>query len=260
MNKLEHTSDPTTTRWPTVRRFARTWYWAARPFTLSAAVVPILVGSALAFHDGKANPVLLLLMLVASILVQATANLVDEFSDHARPEGKEKLIAPYKVIALGLLSPRAVKGGAMVLFGIATIIGLYLVSVAGWPVLALALCSAVVAYFYAGGPRPLGTMGLGQPLVFIFMGPVMVLGAYYVQARAFTYEALWLSLPVGCTVTAILAANDLRDMEEDRTVGKRTPVTRFGRGFGRVQWAVLVAIAFVSAVALAVTRHPGLAA
>lgn len=259
MDGLQKTA-ATPTGWQQLRRFVRTWYWAARPFTLSASVVPILLGSALAFRDGESSPLLVLLMLVASMFVQATANLVDEYSDHARPEGKDKLVAPYKVIALGLLSPKAVKRGAMVIFGIATLIGLYLVSVAGWPVLALALSSAAVAYFYAGGSRPLGTLGLGQPLVFVFMGPVMVMGAYYVNTGLFTYEAFLLSLPVGCTVTAILAANDLRDMEEDVSAGKRTIVTAYGRKAGRLQWAALIAIAFVAAVVLAAAGHPGLTA
>ncbi len=239
---------------------ARAWYWASRPFTLPASVVPVLVGSALAFQEGKANPGLFVLVLVASMLVQITTNLVDEYSDHARPEGKEKLLAPYKVIARGELSAKAVKRGALVCFGLATAIGLYLIAVAGWPILAICAGSGVVAYLYAGGPKPLGTLGLGQPLVFVFMGPVMVMGAYYVQARAFTLDGLLLSVPLACTVTAILAANDLRDLEEDRTGGKTTPVTLFGRKAGRWEWTMLVAAAFVIVAVLALTRTPTLLA
>ncbi|MDO8491585.1 MAG: 1,4-dihydroxy-2-naphthoate octaprenyltransferase, partial [Dehalococcoidia bacterium] len=235
-----------------LRRQAVAWYWASRPFTLSASVVPVLVGSALAFRQGKADPFLFVLLLLGSVLVQITANLVDEYADDARPEGKGKLLAPYKVIALGRLSRTAVRRGAMVTFAVATGVGIYLTGVAGWPVLAICLAGAATAYFYAAGPRPLGTLGLGQPLVFIFMGPAMVVGAYFVQARFFNIEALWLSLPVGLAVTAILAANDLRDLEEDRQAGKLTPVTLLGRGFGRGEWMFLVAAAFLSVVALAV--------
>ena len=209
------------------------WYRAARPFTLSASIIPVLVGSSLAYREGRFSLLLFVLALAASLLVQAGANMVDEFSDHARPEGSGKLLAPYKVIALGLLSSKAVKWGAAVCFGVATIVGIYFISVAGWPILAMCLASAAVAYFYSAGPKPLGSIGLGHPLVFFFMGPVMVVGAYYVQTQTFTLEALWLSLPIGCTVTAILIANDLRDMEEDSSVAKITPVTRFGRLFGK---------------------------
>ncbi|MBI4311203.1 MAG: 1,4-dihydroxy-2-naphthoate octaprenyltransferase [Chloroflexi bacterium] len=244
--------------WGRVWRKASPWYRASRPFTLSASAVPVLVGSALAFREGKASFGLFLLVLVASMLVQVTANLVDEYADAARPEGKAKLPAPYKVIALGLLSTTAVKRGALAFFAAATIIGLYLVAVAGWPVLAICLASALVAYLYSAGPRPLGAMALGQPLVFLIMGPAMVMGTYYVHARAFTPETLWLSLPVGCTVTAILAANDLRDEEEDRAAGKRTLVTLLGRRFGRWEWTALAAAAFLLVLALA--RVAGLGA
>lgn len=237
---------------------ARAWYWAARPFTLSAAVVPVLVGSALALQEGTARPVPFALMLIASVLVQATTNLVDEFTDHSRPEGKHKLPAPYKVISLGLLSSREVKAGAAVCFAMATGIGLYLVSISGWPVLAICLAGAAAAYLYSAGPRSLRLKVLGHPLVFLFMGLGMVLGAYYVYARTFTFEALFLSLPVGCTVTAILVANDLRDMEEDSAAEKPTPITVLGRRFGRWEWTWLVAAAFLLVVAAAIAGFPGL--
>ncbi len=241
----------------TVWQQAKVWYQASRPFTLSAALAPVLVGSSLAFREGMFSPWLFALVLLGSLLVQAAANLVDEYSDHDRPEGNQKLLAPYKVIALGLLSSTAVKRGAIVYFAIATAIGLYLAAVSGWPILAFCLGSAAAAYFYSAGPRPLGTIGLGQPIVFLFMGPVMVLGAYYVQTRVFTLEALWLSLPVACTVTAILAANDIRDLEEDRAAKKQTIATWLGRSFANWEWTLLVAAAFLVVLGLALLRVTG---
>ena len=239
------------------RHWTRVWFWASRPFSLTASVVPVLVGSALAFAEGRANPLLLALMLVASVLVQAGTNLVDEYGDHERPEGRQKLLAPYKVIALGLLSPRAVRRGALVSFGVATAVGLYLVAVTGWPLLAVCLASLAVAYLYAGGPKPLGSLGLGQPLVFVFMGVLMVAAVYYVHTHTVTRDALLLSLPVACLVTAILVANDLRDLEEDAAAGKVTPVTLWGRPFGRRAWTALVAGAYAAVVALVVWGAPG---
>ncbi|OGO38958.1 MAG: 1,4-dihydroxy-2-naphthoate octaprenyltransferase [Chloroflexi bacterium RBG_16_57_8] len=233
-----------------MRKTVGAWYRASRPFTLSAAMAPVLVGSSLAFRDGQISPVILVMVLVASLLVQVTANLVDEYSDHARPEGKDKFLAPHKVIALGVLSGKAVKRGAMLCASIASVVGLYLVIATGWPLLIICLLSLAAAYFYSGGPRPLGNIGLGHPLVFVFMGPVMVAGSYYVQTHAFAAGALWLSIPVACSVTAILVANDLRDMEEDKAAGKTTPVTRWGRGFGRWEWTVLVSVAYAVPVAL----------
>ena len=237
------------------RQKVQTWYRASRPFTLSAALAPVLVGSSLAFRDGRANLGIFILVLMASALVQITANLVDEYSDHARPEGKNKLLAPHKVIALGVLSSQAVKRGAIFCAGIASIIGIFLVVITGWPLLIVCLFSLTTAYFYSAGPRPLGSIGLGHPMVFLFMGPVMVIGSYYVQTHAVTAEALWLSISVGCTVTAILLANDLRDLEEDRAVGKITPVTQFGRLFGKWEWISLTVAAFLIVIAVAVAEN-----
>jgi 1,4-dihydroxy-2-naphthoate octaprenyltransferase len=233
-------------RWQVVR----SWYRASRPFTLSAALAPVLVGSALAFREGRANLGILILVLLASALVQVTANLVDEYSDHARPEGRNKLLAPHKVIAMGVLSSQAVKRGAFLCAGTAVTIGAYLVAITEWPLLIVCLLSLTVAYFYSAGPRPLGNIGLGHPLVFFFMGPVIVMGSYYVQSHLITWDAVWLSISVGCSVTAILVANDLRDLEEDRASGKTTLVTLWGRSFGRWEWTLLVIIAFLIPVAL----------
>ena len=225
--------------------YARLWVRAGRPFTLTAAVVPVLVGSALAYRDGAASVLLFILILAGSLLVQIAANLVDEYSDHARPEGQQKHLAPYKVIALGLLSHRAVKRGAIACLAAATGIGSYLVVVSGWPLLVLCLASVAAAFFYSGGPKPLGAYGIGQPLVFVFMGPVMVLGTYYVFGKAFPLDALWLSLPVGFNITNILVANDLRDREEDVAARKMTPVALFGERFGRWEWIVFLLAAYV---------------
>jgi len=241
----------------TPRYYLYAWCWAARPFTLTAGLVPVLVGSALAFREGRADPLLFALVLLGSLLVQIGTNLVDEYADHDRPERGHKLPAPYKVIARGLLSPRAVRWGAVVTFGAASAIGVYLTVVAGWLIAAIALASLAAAYLYSAGPKPLGKIGLGQPLVFVFMGPVMVVGTYFVYAHAVTPEAVLLSLPVACLVTAILAANDLRDMEEDRASGKATPVTLLGRPFGRIEWTMLVAATFALAVALVATGREG---
>lgn len=239
-------------------RLIRIWFRASRPFTFSGAVVPVLVGTSPAFREGQADLWLFLLVFAACLLVQIATNMVDEYSDHNRPEGQGKLLAPYKVIALGLLSAGAVKLGAAVCFGIATAIGIYLIIRTGWPILAICAASLIVAYFYSAGRLSLGKIGLGQPLVFVFMGPVMVMGAYYVQTQSFTMASLWLSLPVACTVTAILAANDLRDFEEDRAAGKRTPVTVFGRRFGRWEWLGLVVTAYLIVFGLVVTGSLGI--
>ena len=233
------------------------WFRAIRPFTISAAVVPVLTGSALALDNGPLNVLYSILVLVACVLVQAGTNLVDEYSDHSRTKDDNKVLAPYKVIALGLLTPDAVKRGIMVCFGAATAIGIYIVAVSGWEILIICVASALAAFFYAAGPKPLGNIGLGQPLVFVFMGPVMVLGTYFVQTHIFTLEAFLISLPLGCTVTAILAANDIRDLEEDRSTGKRTIVTMFGRRFAQWEYLFLLTAAFILVIIIPLTTSVG---
>jgi 1,4-dihydroxy-2-naphthoate octaprenyltransferase len=224
----------------------RSWVWAIRPFTLPASVVPVLVGTALAFRDGQFDGWRFVLTLVGSMLVQVGTNLVDEYTDHEKGGSQGKLLAPYKVIALGLLSAQAVRAGAVLSFAVATGIGLYLVFVTSWALLLCCAVSLLVAYSYSAGPKPLGNMGLGQPLVFIFMGFLMVMATYYVQTTTLTSQALLAALPVACLVTSILVVNDLRDIDEDRQTGKITPISRFGARFGLRTYLLLVAGAYLS--------------
>jgi 1,4-dihydroxy-2-naphthoate octaprenyltransferase len=235
-------------------RWLTTWFWAARPFTLPASVVPVLVGSALAVHDGYLSALRFVLTLTGSVLVQVGTNLVDEYTDHVKGGGEGKLLAPYKVIARGLLSPQAVRAGAFVSFAAAAGIGVYLIAVTDWALLFVCLASLTVAYGYSAGPRPLGDIGLGQPLVFVFMGLVMVMATYYVQTATLTWPAFLASLPVACLVTAILVVNDLRDIDEDRQAGKITSVSRYGAEFGLWLFVTLVVGAYVSVLGWVVAQ------
>jgi 1,4-dihydroxy-2-naphthoate octaprenyltransferase len=242
--------DKTMLRWQKVG----VWYWAIRPFSLSASVVPVVVGSALAAQYGAFNMGLFFLVLLGSLLVQCGTNLIDEYADHARGGGEGKKVqAPYKVISLGLLTPQAVFRGALTCFGVATLIGIYLVGRTGWPLALVCLASLGVAYGYSAGPRPLGNLGLGEPLVFVFMGPVMVVSSFFVQTQSLRWPAVWLSLPVGCLVTAILVVNNLRDTEEDQHSGKVTLVTLWGRQAVIWLYDLLLLVAFGSVVALVIS-------
>jgi 1,4-dihydroxy-2-naphthoate octaprenyltransferase len=223
---------------------ARAWIAASRPHTLSAAAVPVAVGSALAAAQGQFAWHLFALTLLGSLLVQIGTNFTDEFADHGATASAHKYLAPHKVIARGLLSVRAVKLGALAVFALATLIGLRLVAHAGWPLLAVCVVSLACAYGYSAGPLPLGDLALGEGVVFLLMGPVMVMSTVYVQTLHWEALALWYSLPVGALVTAILMANNLRDAEEDRIHGRRTLVTVFGVRAVRTAHGVLVALAF----------------
>lgn len=236
-----------------VAHYARSWLAASRPHTLSAAVVPILVGGALAAGRLAFDWGLFALTLLGAVLVQVGANFTDEFADHGATASTGKYLAPHKVIARGLLSERAVQAGAVVVYGLATLIGAYLVWRTDWALLWLCVPALAVAVFYSAGPRPLGDLALGEVLVFVMMGPVMVLGTVFVQTQRWAPLAGWFSVPVGALVTAILVANNLRDVEEDRANGRRTLATVLGpRAVQRGYLGLLVVAYAFPLLALAV--------
>ena len=231
----------------------KSWFWATRPFSLSASVAPVLVGSALAAGVVTVSWLLLAVTLTASVAIQIGTNLTDEYSDHRRHGGAGKLLAPHKVIQRGLLSERAVLIGMIVSFGYGIAGGLFIVSQTGWPILAVGIASVAAAYLYAGGPYPLGNLGLGEPIVFLFMGPGMVMGSYFVQVEELTWTVFLLSLPVAFIVTAILHCNNLRDISEDREVGKRSLAGWIGVTPSRWLYAVFLASAYGIIAVLAAT-------
>jgi 1,4-dihydroxy-2-naphthoate polyprenyltransferase len=218
----------------------RVWFQAVRFFSFTASAIPILVGSALALVDRSFSPLLLMLMLTAAIACHAGANLANDYFDHLKEIDTDESLGPSKVIQQGLLSLSEVKRGMIVTFAIATAVGLVIVALTGWPILALALLSLGAAVLYTGGPKPLGYIALGEVTVFVFMGPVMVVGAYYVMTVAVTWQVFLVSLPVGLLVAAILHANNVRDIELDREAGKMTVANKFGRRFANWEYASLV--------------------
>ena len=227
----------------TSREYFRIWFAAARPHTLSASLVPVVVGGALAAtrFDGW----LFLLILVAALLVQIGTNLTDEYADHQSTASAHKYLAPHKVIARGLLSQRAVRIGAWSAFAAATVMGAWLVWRTGWPLLVVCLLALAAAYAYSAGPFPLGDYALGEAVVFVMMGPVMVGGTYYVLTGNFGWDILWVGLPVAGLVTAILMANNLRDEREDRRNGRRTVATVFGARAVRIAYHLMLLLAYL---------------
>ena len=229
----------------------RSWFWASRPFSLQASIAPVLVGTALAATMTGLDWTLFALVLGGSVLVQVATNLTDEYSDHRRTGSTGKFLAPHKVIERGLLTERTVLMGLLITFGVSIVIGLYITSEVGWPILAVCIAALLVAYLYSGGPYPLGNLGLSEALVFLFMGPVMVMGAYYVQLQELTWTGLFVSLPVGFLVASILHCNNLRDAEEDRKEGKLSIARLIGPRACRWLYVVLVGLAYASVGAMA---------
>jgi len=225
---------------------ARVFFEAARPRTLSAAVVPVLVGSAVAASRGAFRADVFVAALAAALLIQVGTNYANDVSDHLRGADTPDRLGPARATALGLATPRAMTLAAALAFALATIFGLYLVSIGGVPVLAVGIASIVAGVLYTGGPWPLGYHGLGDLVCFIFFGIIPVATMVYLHTGSVSAAAWWAAIPVACIVTAILVVNNLRDLDQDRLAGKRTLAVVLGRLGTRVWFSVLLAVAYLT--------------
>lgn len=238
----------------------RVWIDAARPRTLAAAFVPVLVGTALAAAHNRFALAPALAALLGALAIQIGTNLANDYFD-ARKGADTHRVGPRRVTAAGLVTHGQMKRAMVAAFGFATACGVYLAWAGGWPIVVVGTLSVLSGIAYTGGPFPLGYNGLGDIFVFVFFGLVAVAGTYYVQARALDPAALWAAVPIGLISVAILAINNLRDADSDARCGKGTLVVRLGRTFGRFEYATcLVTPAVLVAVAAATGRLPSGAA
>lgn len=224
----------------------RVWWWAARPRTLAVSLGPVAVGSAVAASEGGARLVPALAALGVALLLQIGSNLANDVYDFEKGADTEARIGPPRATQQGWISPTGMRRGMWGVLAAALGAGLYLTWVAGWPVLVVGLVCIAAAVAYTGGPLAYGYRGLGDLMVFVFFGVVAVVGTTYVQTLALSSAALAASLPVGALATAILVVNNLRDVETDRAVGKRTLAVRLGADGARAEYAALLAVAYGS--------------
>ncbi|MDQ3512412.1 MAG: 1,4-dihydroxy-2-naphthoate polyprenyltransferase [Chloroflexota bacterium] len=222
------------------------WLMAARPKTLPAAVAPVVVGTAVAIAEDGAHVPSVVAAVAVALLLQIAANFANDLFDHRRGADSPDRVGPARVVSSGLISERQVAVATGVVLAGAMVAGLALVIRGGWPILVLGLLAMVAAVAYTGGPAPLGYLGLGDVFVFAFFGLVAVAGTAYVQTQDLTGLALLAAVPMGCFATAILVVNNLRDVDGDRLVGKKTLAVRYGVKATRVEYTVLVVVAFLA--------------
>lgn len=220
------------------------WILAARPRTLFAAIVPVIVGSSIALHDGKFNLTSAIIALLCSILIQIGTNLTNDLFDFLRGTDKDSRVGPQRAAASGLLSIEEIKIGTIATFGLSFLLGLYLVFTGGWIVLLIGVVSILAGIAYTAGPLPLAYNGLGDVAAFLFFGLVATVGTYYVQAYEFSWMSFWSSIPVGALITNILVVNNYRDREEDSSNGKNTLAVIFGDNFSRIQYVIFMIISY----------------
>ena len=231
------------------------WVAAARPKTLPAAATPVIVGCACAHAAGGIAWGPALAALGGALALQIGANFANDVFDAEHGADGADRIGPVRAVSAGLISASAMKRAMIAAFAVAMVFGVYLASVAGWPVIAIGLASIAAAIAYTGGPWPLGYHGLGDVFVFAFFGVVAVCGTAFVQLGHVPALAAWACVPVGALSTAILVVNNVRDRAGDARSGKRTLAVRFGRNAGIAEYALLVALAYAVPVALA-PGHP----
>lgn len=221
----------------------RIWVSAMRLRTLPAAVSPVLVGSALARHDHRFDPVAAFLCLFFALLVQVGTNFANDYFDFVHGADNDARVGPRRAVASGLVSPGAMRLAMTAVFTAAFLAGLGLIHWGGPWMLAVGLACILSGVAYTGGPWPLGYHGFGDLFVFIFFGLVAVATTYFVQAGRVSAHALLAGAAIGALSANILLVNNYRDAETDATARKKTLVVRFGRGFARLQFAVSLAVA-----------------
>jgi 1,4-dihydroxy-2-naphthoate octaprenyltransferase len=225
------------------------WVEGARPRTLPAAVAPVLVGTGAAYALDRANSALALLALLVSLALQVGVNYANDYSDGIRGTDQER-VGPVRLVGQGLARPDNVKLAAMLCFGSAALFGLALVALSGaFVMLLVGAVSIAAAWYYTGGKKPYGYSGLGEVFVFVFFGLVATLGTTYTQAGALSIASVAGAVGVGAIASAILVANNLRDIPSDLSHGKRTLAVRLGEARTRGLYAALLTVALASVLA-----------
>ncbi len=236
------------------------WVMAARPQTLPAGASPVVIGIGLAVHDGVFAPIPALAALIGAVLIQVGTNFANDYFDAVKGADTADREGFTRVTAGGLIPARRVKLATVAAYGLALVVGVYLVAVGGVPILVVGLSSILAGILYTGGPYPYGYYGLGDLFVFVYFGLVAVTGTYYVQAAAtlssvgpvpidippgtVTAGVLVASLAAAGLTTAILVVNNVRDIETDAAAGKHTLAVMLGYTWSRVEFVVLLGIAY----------------
>jgi len=227
------------------------WVAGARPRTLPAAVAPILAGSASAAAVGRYDWLAAALCLLVALALQVGVNYANDYSDGVRGTDDDR-VGPTRLVASGLAPARAVKAAAFGAFAFAGVVGLVVVALSGqWWLIGVGALSILAAWYYTGGAKPYGYLGLGEVMVFVFFGLVATVGTCYVIAGAAPPHAWLAATAVGSLASAILVANNLRDIATDQTSGKLTLPVRLGDRRSRVFFAALAVVAVAATLAFA---------
>lgn len=211
----------------------KAWLLAARPKTLAAGSVPVLVASGLAVHYGRFQWIPALLCLLFALLAQIASNFSNDYFDYVKRTDNEHRLGPARAVASGWISPKRMLVGTLVVIGLACLFGLGLVYYGGWEMIAVGVCCVLALLAYTAGPWPLAYNGLGDLFVLTFFGFVAVVFSFYVQTGTFEPLVFLAGAIVGLPAVNILVLNNYRDRDNDAACRKRTTIVLFGEAFGR---------------------------
>lgn len=231
---------------------ASLWFQAVRAFSFTASAVPVLVGSFLAWLEMESgfNWGIFIMALFAGVIYHAATNLISDYFDFIKGVDTKETYGSSKILPFGLMKPGQILRGSIVLWIIGIALGLWLVYLRGLPILILGIVGFIGGVFYTADPVGMKYRGLGEPWVFLMMGPLMVLGGYMAQGLPFGWHVVWVSLPVGFLVAAILQANDFRDIEDDSRAGFKTASITGGKTFGALFYYFLLVGSYISVVVM----------
>lgn len=224
------------------------WIDGARPHTLPAAVAPVAVGTAIAIFEGGFQPVLAALALVVGLALQVGVNYANDYSDGIRGTDEDR-VGPVRLVGQKLATPEQVKRAAFASFGVSALAGLAMVLISGvWILIPIGIASIAAAWFYTGGAKPYGYAGYGELFVFVFFGLVAVGGTSAAQTGVVTSLSLLGGIGCGALSSAILVANNLRDIPGDTISGKKTLAVRLGDAKTRELYRAFIVLAFITPV------------
>ena len=232
---------------------AAQWLAGARPRTLPAALAPVLVGTGAAAALDGFRPVPALLALLVALALQVAVNYANDYSDGRRGTDAER-VGPMRLVGSGAAAPGQVLGAAAVAFSVAAAAGLALAASTSWWLIAVGAACIAAAWGYTGGPLPYGYRALGEVFVFVFFGLVAVVGTTYVQTGTLPGLAFAAAVPIGLLSVALVMVNNLRDIEGDARVGKRTLAVLLGDRVTRLAYAALLVVPFAVVAAVGMVR------
>lgn len=231
------------------------WVLATRPKTLSAGVIPVIIGSSIAFYAGQFNWLYFIITFVCSLLIQIITNFINEIYDFKKGADTVDRIGPQRQVASGNISEKSMRLVSIILIIITFILGLILVARGGLPVLLIGVISLILAYGYTGGPYPLAYKGLGDIFVLIFFGLVAVGGTYYIQTLNMDAVVIIAGLAPGFLSMNILGVNNIRDVRTDKNVNKLTLAVRIGARNAKVLYIILNVLTYLSIISIYFFTH-----